>query len=70
MTDTIKLGGNSARNEIWEESKIDFVLMSEEYSETMVSKLDISCSFYKVHWAPQPNILGVITIKCKVIHKL
>ena len=63
MTDAIKLGGKSARTEVWEESKIDFVLMSEEYSATIVAKLYISCSFPKMHCAPQPNILGVITIK-------
>jgi len=63
MTDAIKLGGNSARTEVWEESKIYFVLMSKEYSDTMVAKLYIFCSFPKLHCAPHPNVLGVITIK-------
>jgi hypothetical protein len=45
MKDAIKLGGNSARTKVWEERKVDFVLMSQKYSATMAAKLDISCSF-------------------------
>jgi len=52
MKDAINMGGNSARTKVWEESKIYFVLMSQGYSATMVAKLDISCSFPKVHYTP------------------